>query len=588
MLATNLSRLVFSKSTVLRHSAHSKFYKTFELCCFTILQHSTAMKNKYYLAIIIGLFSIVSCQQTIIRVEKVPANTPQGSQIFITGNFNLWDPGDRTYQLIQNTDSTYFVKLPITFGTLRFKFTRGDWTTVEGDRCGNYIEDRWFESDEENITIESIASWIDLPALDCDSFTIIIAELPENTPANNQLKIAGTFNAWNPGNDERYALKPDGKGRMTVKIPIDTTNNRKKYDYKIIRNDLSESEADEYGNEIEKRTLTFDKGDTIEIKVKKWTDLVEPRLQTVTIIIPEIPKNTPPEDDIYLTGNFNNWDPGDKNYIFKNKKDGTFSITIPRKKYGLSFKITRGNWNTEAADNWRNNLQNTDYNYDDIDTVLFKVKNWKDIANSKLKQFTIVIDKIPENTPENETFYLASNYNNWNPANPKYKFTKDEFGNFFITLTEKDYELEYKITRGSWHTQEVDINFNYIENRIAKPRKKNKAIQIENWNDFDVTGLESIEIVLTKIPKKTPENDIIYIAGAFNAWNPGDSSHTLSKNKDGLWTIKLPAKYLVNGFKFTRGSWHTVETDKWGEQRDNREIKNATGKLELIIEGWDN
>ena len=68
------------------------------------------MKNTKYkmksLSVIIILLTFFSCNYTVVRVEKVPANTPPGAQIFITGNFNLWDPGDRTYQLMLNSDKT--------------------------------------------------------------------------------------------------------------------------------------------------------------------------------------------------------------------------------------------------------------------------------------------------------------------------------------------------------------------------------------------------------------------------------------------------------------------------------------------------
>jgi len=116
--------------------------------------------------------------------------------------------------------------------------------------------------------------------------------------------------------------------------------------FKIIRSTIAQSESDKYGNEIDSRRININKGDINYINVENWTDLAEPALNTVTIVLKKIPKTTPANSNIYLVGNFNNWKSSDSRYLFRKKSNGYYSISIPRLKYGLSFKVTRGSWPT--------------------------------------------------------------------------------------------------------------------------------------------------------------------------------------------------------------------------------------------------
>ena len=74
-----------------------------------------------------------------------------------------------------------------------------------------------------------------------------------------------------------------------------------------------------------------------------------------------------------------------------------------------------------------------------------------------------------------------------------------------------------------------------------------------------------------RVPSQTPAGTAVFIAGDFNGWKPGDSSWTLVRGADGSFAMTLPAS--VRGdiqFKFTLGSWETVETDSAGGDVPNR------------------
>jgi predicted alpha/beta superfamily hydrolase len=94
---------------------------------------------------------------------------------------------------------------------------------------------------------------------------------------------------------------------------------------------------------------------------------------------------------------------------------------------------------------------------------------------------------------------------------------------------------------------------------------------------------------LTAVPAATPASATVHMAGSFNTWNPGSTAHALTKATDGTYQLTLPAS--VTGtieFKFTRGSWATVESDAQGADIGNRRYTIGSGPatVELQIAGW--
>jgi pullulanase len=89
-------------------------------------------------------------------------------------------------------------------------------------------------------------------------------------------------------------------------------------------------------------------------------------------------------------------------------------------------------------------------------------------------------------------------------------------------------------------------------------------------------------------PSSTPPGDPIYIAGDFQGWNPGDPAYELADLGGLVYEITLDL--TVGGtieFKFTRGSWGTVEKGPNGEEIPNRS-HSVTGAetLELTVANW--
>jgi len=96
--------------------------------------------------------------------------------------------------------------------------------------------------------------------------------------------------------------------------------------------------------------------------------------------------------------------------------------------------------------------------------------------------------------------------------------------------------------------------------------------------------------ILDKIPEYTPTNAHVFIAGSLNNWNAADSAFELTKSVDGKYSIQLnysSGTYIE--FKFTLGSWNTVEKNSNGKEISNRNFTfNGQDTLNLNIANWAN
>lgn len=95
--------------------------------------------------------------------------------------------------------------------------------------------------------------------------------------------------------------------------------------------------------------------------------------------------------------------------------------------------------------------------------------------------------------------------------------------------------------------------------------------------------------IIATVPDNTPDGATLYIAGSFNGWEEDNASYALNELGNGTYTITFsPAPGLLE-FKFTRGSWATVEGNEFGGFLPNRTF-NYSGvatTLNLDIHSWE-
>lgn len=94
------------------------------------------------------------------------------------------------------------------------------------------------------------------------------------------------------------------------------------------------------------------------------------------------------------------------------------------------------------------------------------------------------IKSLPEYHASGSSIYAAGSFNGWNPQDDKYKFNRDEKGNYFLEISLAAGKYEYKLTRGGWDKVEVKTGGGNIENRsLTFPSANKIELQVAEWAD---------------------------------------------------------------------------------------------------------
>jgi len=106
-----------------------------------------------------------------------------------------------------------------------------------------------------------------------------------------------------------------------------------------------------------------------------------------------------------------------------------------------------------------------------------------------------------------------------------------------------------------------------------------------NLLSFALQG--QVTFIIESLPNTTPEEDTIFVTGTFNDWNVNDKRYMLHPQLDGKYSVALELDTSEIEFKFTRGSWQKVETNKLNEYIPNRVYNVRQGKIyRAQIENW--
>lgn len=101
-----------------------------------------------------------------------------------------------------------------------------------------------------------------------------------------------------------------------------------------------------------------------------------------------------------------------------------------------------------------------------------------------------------------------------------------------------------------------------------------------------------VTLTVVTVPQYyTPLLDTLFVMGNFNNWNPADPKHCLLRQANGTYQVTLHInKAAPVEYKFTRGSWATVETQADGKPLPNRILPSTPDDhitiTDLQIENW--
>lgn len=119
--------------------------------------------HKLLLFLSLFLINSLGFSQVTFIIESLPGTTPSEDYIYIAGSMNGWNPGDPAFQMQKNADEKWEIQLAAQAdgSSIEFKFTRGDWGTVEKDASGNEMANRQFTFGNGETVLIEIANWAD-------------------------------------------------------------------------------------------------------------------------------------------------------------------------------------------------------------------------------------------------------------------------------------------------------------------------------------------------------------------------------------------------------------------------------------------
>jgi hypothetical protein len=331
------------------------------------------------------------------------------------------------------------------------------------------------------VVTNEILSWADLDPVDCDQITIVLSSLPENTPKDAKLSLVGNINGWDANADAFY-FEMDDKFKLPS-LTIYRPGDLERLDFLITRGGLGRIEADGLGRDIKPRRIRFGEADTIFVEVKSWSDLEKAKGDLITLIVENIPGNTPPSDPIFFVGEINDWYPHDINLRLERNNQNQYFIKLPKRAYNKEYKFTRGSWNSVETDKYGYEINNHILLHEkSSDTVKVNIWNWADLSEESGGEIPIRLKNIPENTPPEADIYIAGNFNGWDPGNDSWMMQKDADGTYFIHIPRDRNMLEFKFTLGSWNNVEVDAQGEEIPNRAYHYGDVDSLeLKVERW-----------------------------------------------------------------------------------------------------------
>lgn len=103
---------------------------------------------------------------------------------------------------------------------------------------------------------------------------------------------------------------------------------------------------------------------------------------TLRLSIGFLPSDIPPNENIFIAGTFNNWNPDDENYKFQKSVSG-YSITINVKEKAGEYKLTRGSWAKVECDKNGNSISNRQYSVESSNLTDIIIEGWTDLFPPK-------------------------------------------------------------------------------------------------------------------------------------------------------------------------------------------------------------
>ncbi len=115
----------------------------------------------------------------------------------------------------------------------------------------------------------------------------------------------------------------------------------------------------------------------------------------------------------------------------------------------------------------------------------------------------------------------------------------------------------------------------------------NIPVFLLSWFLSCITLTAQTTLIVEGIPDNTPPNDEIYISGDFEGWTGGQDAYRLEQVGENYAITFTKSEETIH-FKFTKGSWDSVELDNDSQELDNRNLtlSNENDTVRVAIAKW--
>ena len=141
--------------------------------------------------------------------------------------------------------------------------------------------------------------------------------------------------------------------------------------------------------------------------------------EVATFIIKNLPEDHNFDDDIYISGDFEGWSGGSEKFKLKKEKT-VYKIDVPEYTETISFKFTKGDWDSVECEKDGNPIENRVHAFAKLkDTIEISILNWNDqrqqnkpsTATENVQLFAEDFEIPQLNRKRKITIYLPPNYN---------------------------------------------------------------------------------------------------------------------------------------------------------------------------------
>jgi alpha-glucosidase len=113
------------------------------------------------------------------------------------------------------------------------------------------------------------------------------------------------------------------------------------------------------------------------------TVLLASSQHSVRFVISSRPLKNSNDNNLFIAGSFNGWNPRDKNYQFQKNDEGNYFLGTKLEDGNYEFKITRGGWDKVECKKGGADIQNRSFKLTSDTTINMTVEEWADNIEKK-------------------------------------------------------------------------------------------------------------------------------------------------------------------------------------------------------------